>query len=199
MDDILVNLPPEAMSELKEMLTTKASDLFALCDQEEKGFVTKRDMQRMRSELPLDPDDLEAVFDRLDDDGNGYLTLEEFTEGFGQYMGLAPEKTKEEEATQQQVQEDPEPVIEAGEHSVELDEEDQFNVMLSELGILGLVEDDTALRDMWLNLRNENDPNLVANFEQFLNNLSRDLHKKTSEQEHFENAIKSRSQMQASL
>ena len=96
------------------------------------------------------------------------------------------------------MQPDDEPSVVATEHAVELDEEDQFNVMLSELGILGLVEDDTALRDMWLNLRNENDPNLVANFEQFLNNLSKDLHKKTTEQEHFENTIKSRSQMQES-
>ncbi len=42
----------------------------------------------MRSEIPLDPDQLEAVFDRLDTDGNGYLTLEEFADGFGEYLGL---------------------------------------------------------------------------------------------------------------
>ncbi len=45
----------------------------------------------------------------------------------------------------------------------ELDEEDEFNMMLSELGILGLVEDDSTLREMWLELRGaENaDPELV--------------------------------------
>ena len=57
------------------MNVIKASDLFAVCDQEQKGFVTKRDMQRMRDELPLDPDQLEAVFDALDADGNSYLTV----------------------------------------------------------------------------------------------------------------------------
>ena len=42
----------------------------------------------MRDELPLHPDQLEAVFDALDADGNSYLTLEEFTEGFGHFLGF---------------------------------------------------------------------------------------------------------------
>jgi Ras and EF-hand domain-containing protein len=71
----------------------KAADLFAICDKEDKGFVTKRDMQRM---LNLDdgifgcmePDQLESVFDALDSDGNGYLTLEEFSEGFQHFNGV---------------------------------------------------------------------------------------------------------------
>ena len=59
--------------------------------------MTKRDMQRMRDELPLDPDQLEAVFDALDADGNSYLTLEEFTEGFGQFLGLEAQTKADED------------------------------------------------------------------------------------------------------
>ncbi len=73
---------------LEVLLEQKAADLFAICDQEDKGFVTKRDMQRMRDKLALDPDQLENVFDALDQDHNGYLTLEEFTQGFEAYLGV---------------------------------------------------------------------------------------------------------------
>ena len=45
-------------------------------------------MQRLTSELPLTPEQLEGVFDSLDDDQNGYLTLEEFTGGFSKYNWL---------------------------------------------------------------------------------------------------------------
>ena len=33
------------------LLEQKAADLFAICDQEDKAFVTKRDMQRLRNEV----------------------------------------------------------------------------------------------------------------------------------------------------
>jgi hypothetical protein len=39
----------------------------------------------MRSEIPLTPEQLEAVFDSLDVNNNGYLTIEQFLSGFGEY------------------------------------------------------------------------------------------------------------------
>ena len=72
------------------LLEQKAADLFAICDQEDKGFVTKRDMQRLKNELPLGPDQLENVFDALDQDANGYLTLDEFTWGFEEHLNIDP-------------------------------------------------------------------------------------------------------------
>ena len=72
--------------DMQSMAMAKAKELFSVCDKEEKGFITKRDMQRLQTELPLSQEHLESVFDSLDDDGNGFLTLEEFIEGFGELL-----------------------------------------------------------------------------------------------------------------
>jgi len=71
------------VDDLTSTMLRKARELFAVCDVESKGFITKGDMQRLTSELPLTADQLEDVFDSLDGDGNGYLTLYDFTDGFG--------------------------------------------------------------------------------------------------------------------
>ena len=34
--------------DIKEMMVHKAHELFMVCDKEEKGFITKRDMQRLQ-------------------------------------------------------------------------------------------------------------------------------------------------------
>jgi Ca2+-binding EF-hand superfamily protein len=71
------------VDDLTATMLKKARELFSVCDVESKGFITKSDMQRLTGELPLTADQLEDVFDSLDGDGNGFLTLYEFTDGFG--------------------------------------------------------------------------------------------------------------------
>lgn len=41
--------------------------------------------QKLHSELPLSAEELENVFDSLDSDRNGYLTLGEFSSGFSEF------------------------------------------------------------------------------------------------------------------
>lgn len=69
-----------------KLAMVKAKEFFHLCDQEEKGFIIKRDIQRLQSEIGLTPDQLEEVFESLDSDKNGFLTMEEFIKGFGKMI-----------------------------------------------------------------------------------------------------------------
>ncbi|XP_010785892.1 EF-hand calcium-binding domain-containing protein 4B-like [Notothenia coriiceps] len=64
----------------------KTHEFFKMCDIENKGFISRRDMQRLNAELPLSAEELENVFDTLDSDGNGFLTLDEFSSGFSKFL-----------------------------------------------------------------------------------------------------------------
>ena len=65
----------------------------------------------------------------------------------------------------------------------EIDEEEEFNDLLAELGINGLVEDTETIKAMWLDLkRNDGDPLLMENYEAFLAKLAKDIQQKATEQ-----------------
>ena len=71
------------VARIESLMNEKAAAIFQLCDRESKGFLTKADMRRLETELPLTAEQLEQVFDSLDNNGNGFLTKLEFASGFG--------------------------------------------------------------------------------------------------------------------
>ncbi|XP_067446013.1 EF-hand calcium-binding domain-containing protein 4A isoform X2 [Thunnus thynnus] len=121
----------------------KAKELFVLCDKEGKGFITKRDMQRLQKELPLSPEQLETVFESLDRDSNGFLTPVEFNTGLGEMVGL--------EDTSEQIEDETEE---------DLDQEDwsqdpaavRFVNILMELGADKLFSNQQELCLLWCEL-----------------------------------------------
>jgi len=80
------------VARIEALMNEKASAIFQLCDLENKGFLTKADMRRLETELPLTAEQLEQVFDSLDDNGNGFLTKFEFASGFGRPPSLVLQK-----------------------------------------------------------------------------------------------------------
>lgn len=80
----------EDPNQLKNVLKERAVELYNLCDQDGKGYITKNELQSVIAGLglPLDATQVKQTFNELDEDQNGYLTLEEFTAGFGLFLGI---------------------------------------------------------------------------------------------------------------
>ncbi|XP_041110275.1 EF-hand calcium-binding domain-containing protein 4B [Polyodon spathula] len=169
----------------------KTHEFFQICDVEDKGFITRRDMQRLHGELPLSADELENVFDTLDADGNGFLTLEEFTTGFSEF--LFGQKISISEVPQEPVQSQTETVYQnqweerlaGGEN----DEERHFCMLMESLGASNLFEDQSEVRSLWAQLRRD-EPHLLSNFEEFLARVSYQLQEANKEKKEMESALK---------
>ena len=81
--------PTEVISDLQkgmladgndaEPVSIKVEELFNLCDHDKKGYIIRKDMQCLQDQLGVNSEQLEDVFNSLDIDHNGFLTLDEFS------------------------------------------------------------------------------------------------------------------------
>ncbi|XP_055795733.1 EF-hand calcium-binding domain-containing protein 4B isoform X2 [Salvelinus fontinalis] len=176
----------------------KTQDFFQICDIEDKGFITHRDMQRLHGQLPLSAEELENVFDTLDSDGNGYLTLQEFssgfseflfgrrisvTEGMGEASPIAKETNKGPPDSLYQTQ------WEERLMGSEDEEERHFCMLMESLGASNVFEDPGEVRSLWAQLRRD-EPHLLSNFEEFLARVTFQIKEANQEKREMESALK---------
>ncbi|XP_025064894.1 EF-hand calcium-binding domain-containing protein 4B isoform X2 [Alligator sinensis] len=165
----------------------KAHEFFQTCDVEGKGFITRHDMQRLHGELPLSLEELEKVFDTLDTDGNGSLTPEEFTTGFSQF--LFRQMVSRNEAPGPENENDFPSKWEENFADESDDEDHQFSKLMAQLGARRNLEDESDVKQLWLQLRKE-EPHLLSNFEEFLARVFSQLQEADNEKNELESALK---------
>nr|XP_004610661.1 unnamed protein product [Sorex araneus] len=180
---------PEVLAMLK-----KAQEFFQTCDAESKGFIARMDMQRLHQELPLSLAELEDVFDALDADGNGFLTPDEFTSGFSRFFfGQNQPRADEGGPGRQVVPLQEEKVYQAqGEEELgqaDGDEETQFQTLLGRLGAEKVLEDESDVKQLWLQLRKD-EPHLLSSFEDVLARIFTQLQEAQDEKTELESALK---------
>ena len=73
----------------RDALKEKIVELFHFCDVENKGYVVRANLYRLRDELGLEFSDIDNAFDQLDTNRDTFLSMEEFTTGFGLFIGVA--------------------------------------------------------------------------------------------------------------
>ncbi|XP_059539836.1 EF-hand calcium-binding domain-containing protein 4B isoform X2 [Myotis daubentonii] len=170
----------------------KAQEFFQTCDAEGKGFIARRDMQKLHKELPLSLEDLEDVFDALDADGNGFLTPEEFTTGFSHFF-FSQSKPSQGDASEQVAPLQEEKVYQSRAEEdlgdLDEDEEAQFQMLMDKLGAQNVLEDESDVKQLWLQLKKD-EPHLLSNFEDFLTRIFSQLQEAHEEKNELECALR---------
>ncbi|XP_029017117.1 EF-hand calcium-binding domain-containing protein 4B isoform X2 [Betta splendens] len=172
-------------------LLDKTKEFFQTCDVEGKGFIARTDMRRLHRELPLSAEELQDVFDSLDTDHTGYLTLEAFSSRFSQFLhgrriSVTDDHTpgsvfRAKEALYQSQ-------WEAKLSGEEDEEERHFCMLLESLGASNVFEDPGEVRGLWAQLRRD-EPHLLSNFEEFLARVTHQIKEAHQEKKEMESAL----------
>ncbi|KAM4038799.1 EF-hand calcium-binding domain-containing protein 4B [Anomaloglossus baeobatrachus] len=177
-----------------QVILGKAHEFFRICDIENKGFIAKSDMQRLHGELPLSLDELEKVFTTLDSDGNGYLTLDEFTTGFSHFLHGEEMQIKDESKGRLDARLEFDNMYKTKweESAQDVPEEDvntQFYNLIDALGANKYLEDENTMKRLWMELRKDESPHLLSSFEEFLTRVFSQLQEANEEKNKMECAL----------
>ncbi|XP_032220787.2 EF-hand calcium-binding domain-containing protein 4B isoform X2 [Nematostella vectensis] len=189
--------------DLDEIATSDPGrELFYLCDSDRKGYITKTDLHRVAVDLSLNFDQLDLIFNQLDQDGNGRLTLDEFVLGFGKFLSGAESEDEQsngfiEDQDNLDGYQDPSSDvfenISSEEGSPTVQEDPMFSEVVETVGedvLSGALSKD-QLRDLWESLQH-NDSRAVQKFQDFLTKVSAEIRRARNDSEQLETALKSK-------
>ncbi|XP_066559148.1 uncharacterized protein LOC136749100 isoform X3 [Amia ocellicauda] len=171
----------EGQADISDILQ-RIQEVFRSWDHEEKGFITREDMQGLGGELGLSAGELQMVFDGLDRDGDGLVTRQDFTVGMRKFLGSQQTKPSVYQSQGCVVPED-----------VDDEERQHFLIMMDSLGAHSLLQDQSEIWKLWAELR-QNEPHLLGNLEEFVSKVTDQIRAAQREKETLERTLQKRIQ-----
>uniref|UniRef100_A0A8C3G607 Calcium release activated channel regulator 2A n=1 Tax=Cyclopterus lumpus TaxID=8103 RepID=A0A8C3G607_CYCLU len=166
---------------------------FAAVQTRRKTQAAYRGVARLTAELPLSAEELENVFNTLDSDGNGYLTLDEFSSGFSEFL-FGRKISVAEGMGEKNACKSPAEVLyqtqweESMARRDEDEEEKHFGMLMESLGANSVFEDRAEVRSLWAQLSRD-EPHLLSNFEDFLARVTSQIIEANKEKREMESAL----------
>ncbi|KAE8622905.1 hypothetical protein XENTR_v10005424 [Xenopus tropicalis] len=151
-------------------------------------FITRNDMEKVSSSIFWSTEELELLFDELNNDGKGYLTFEEFTLGLRNHISSDnnPWNQKRKRKSSKRIAEftNPPSIEEA-----DADERKQFMSFMEHLGARNIFEDEKEIWKLWTKLGRD-EPHLLGNLEELLAKVTSQIKEARKEKETLEMVLK---------
>ncbi|CAH8576399.1 unnamed protein product [Schistosoma margrebowiei] len=147
----------------------QARQLFMHCDTDDCGYLTRQALDRLSDRLPLTISQLDFVFNLLDKDKNGQLTLDEFIQGFGHFL------------------------VDKAANNFLLDEEidEQYNQIISSLDPENVLKSYEQVKHIWKYMKLANS-HLLPEFEDMLRAIMKEVNGARVEYENMERMIQNK-------
>ncbi|XP_045353960.1 ras-related protein Rab-44 isoform X3 [Leopardus geoffroyi] len=162
---------------------------FQDCGAKERGFVTREDLAVAKFSFLSGEDELEMIFDWVDVEQKGRLSLEEFSSGLKNVFGSSTHgvRRKRPVPSERESAATSFPVLE----EADPEEKEAFFAFIQQLGAGHLLPEQAEIGQLWGKLRQE-EPQLAGNLEGFLARMTSRLQEAQADKEALELTLRKR-------